>query len=386
MKTRTFSRLFAAVVLTVASLLTINAPSAYAATNTWTGAANDGQWDTAGNWTGGVPNDGDDLVFNNSSYGAGGVNANIPNFVANSITFINDGSTPINIQLSANITVTEGIAQAASVTSSVNTIASSSGSHTLTLGDAATVTATAGLSLGSSSDTINLNGKSLTFVTDSGYSGNNTVTVRAVITGSGTVTYNSSKTNYVIYGANTYSGTTNVTSSRLPVGPVNNNNAFGSSTINVSNGAGIIFRYSSNKTISNTINVAGGSNLSTSLTFTNTGSTARTFTIPHVLLNGNTRFQNTASPVSLLTIDLSGIAVRGHCVEYVSNTTSGLHSGKAAGFVNAPTSCTADTNVNAPDTGLASTTSHALPVLIVSSIAAIVLLVLARRIKLTANK
>jgi len=386
MKIRILTRLFAAIVLASASLLTLSAPRAYAATNTWTGSANDGQWSTAGNWSAGVPNNGDDLVFNNSSYGLGGITDNIPGLNVNSITFTSDNATPANIDLAEDLTVNNAITQAPSVTSSVNTIASSSGAQVLTLGGNVTVTTTAGLSLGSANDGIDLNSNNLSFVTDNSFSGNNTVTVNASITGAGTVNYNSAKTDYKLYGENTYSGTTNVTASRLPVGNVDSTNAFGTSTVNVLSGAAIIFRQNASVTISNPIVVTGGASLNTSIVFGNTGAIARTITIPDISLLGNTRFQNTASPVSRLTINLAGIKANGHCIEYLSNATSNLHSGKVAGFNNAPASCTADANVGAPNTGIATVTGNPTITLLASVVAAGALLILARHVKLGSTK
>jgi len=382
MKIIKLSRLSAAIVLSLASILAINMPLAKAAgTNNWTGLANNGSWITSiGNWSGGIPSNGQDLKFNNASWGTTAISDDIPGLEVNSLTFSNNSNTPANISLADDLTVDTAITQDSTASTTVDTIAGPA--HTITLGGDVTVTVNGGLILGAAGDTIDLNGHTLTFVSDPSVT-SNSLQVLANITGSGSVVYNSAKTTYAIAGNNTYSGTTHVIASDGPVID-SGNSAFGSSAITVETGSSIKFDESANTTINNTITVTGSGTPVTSIQFANSGNTHITTTVPHIVLNGNTKFANITSPTSNLTVNLSGITINGHCLLYMNAANSDSQTPQAAGFTGGPTSCNAaaaTTKIGAPNTGLAAITARPLPVLMISAAAAMTLLIAARRVK-----
>lgn len=344
------------LLLSMTSLLAF-AQVAHAATVTWTGGGADGNWSTPGNWSGStVPANGDDVVIDNAANFANGSTNNIPSLSLASLTFTNNVSGGGGVSIDVDdLTITGPISQSISVTNTSNDIDGS-----LTLGGDVTVTSRTGIDIGISGDTITLGGHTLLF-TDSGGTTAHNVSIRSVITGSGTVTFNGTASFYILSGNNTYSGTTNLTNCNLMIGGDIDENAFGTSTINIGTGCGAEFNYSANTTISNPIVISGttGGSPVVSLRFLTTGS-GITFTVPNITLNGDTRFSNLDDQ---LTINLAGITANGHCVQYLGNGTTN------DGFTNGPAACLVDGDTDpdasapgTPDTG--STLSKSNPMIV----------------------
>jgi hypothetical protein len=344
------------------SLVTSSAPAfATGGTFTWTGTACTGgtpncNWSNTSNWQGGAAPlatdaPGDILIFNNAVIGAanGSPTDDITGLSVATISFINNGAAK-DIILSHPLTITSDITQAAGVTTT-DSLRNGSTGQAINLGGNVTVNATQGISLGSfgsSSDSVNLGGHSLTFNETSGQTTAGISAIYSVITGSGTVTYNSPYTNFQLYGNNTYSGTTNVIQSSLWVGSFTvNTNAFGSSTINVATGGAIEFQYNTNTTISNPIVItgvtSGVSNITSMDVTCDTGcSSATTVTIPNITLNGSTRF-GAGDPN--LSINLTGITSNGFCIEYLDGTTT------RSTFTGGPSGCLVAGAPGLPNTG-----------------------------------
>lgn len=315
--------------------------TALAATKTWTGGGVDGNWSTTANWQGGVaPVNGDSIVIDNSATFTNGSTDDIAALSLNTITFTNNAaSSPVAIFLGQNLTVTTAITQAVSDTTTEDQIADDGSARTITIGGTVTVTASpGGLSIGSSGDTLAIGSNSLTF-TDQGGNTADITAIDANMTGTGAaVVYNGAATDYQLSGANTYTGTTHVIATDLPIDNTNNNNAFGTSAITVETGGSVTFTFNSNTTISNAITVSGTTNGSpvVSLGF-GTATPSTTFTVPNITLNGSTRFSNQAATPGNLTVNLAGITANGNCIEYIGPASA--DNGPANGFTNGPAGC-----------------------------------------------
>ena len=317
--------------------------SASAATQTWSGNGADGNWSTVGNWVSGVaPVNGDDVVIDNSAKFTNGSKDDIALLTSiNSLKFINNSSSggPV-VSFGHNITITAGITQDATVTNTANAIQDNGSSVVITLGANAIITSGGGgLTLGTigQSDSLVM-GNNLTF-TDNGGTTANITAIYIPISGNGTVTFNGGSTDYQLHGANTYSGTTIVQATNLPIAADGTaaNDAFGTSAITIGNGGAIDFQYNGNATINNAITITGTANGSpvTSLGF---GSTANptTLTVPKITLNGSTRIANDNSS-GQLTVNLAGITSNGYCIEYLGG--SSYSDGPGNGFTNGPAGC-----------------------------------------------
>ena len=344
----------------VAGTLSFQLPAFAAGTATWIGTtcasgSQNCNWSDTGNWAGGtVPSAGSDVVFDNTVMNGHGspIDDITGGLAINSITFTNDvGPGALSVYLAAPLTVNSAITQASSVTQTSDALVNNTTSQILTLGGNVTVSRSKDLTLGSPSvgqpDTIALAGHTLTF-NDTASSASGVVSINAVISGSGTVTYNAALTNFQLSTAATYSGTTNVIASNLWVGNVANNNinVFGTSTINIATGGSVEFANNTNTTITNPIVIAGttGTSNVTSLNFScalSCGS-ATTITIPNITLSGNTRFGISDANT---TVNLAGITTNGHCIEYLNATSTNQ-------FTNGPGTCIISGNgPGLPNTG-----------------------------------
>lgn len=367
-------QLFVTVVLALTPLVAVITPgTAHAAgggTFTWTGGdASSGNWSVADNWAGDLapqPNDvGDTIIIDNSqNFSHQSIN-DVSNLGIANLEFTNNASsgTP-TIELDNSIAVTGAITQESSDTNTPDVITNDGAAITIAIGAPTTVTSTAGITFGQPGavDTIALGGN-LTFTDDGGSSANITA-IYDNITGSGTVEYDGGATNYQLYGDNTYSGSTQVTATNLPI-TTSNDNAFGSasSPITVGTGGSISIDYDNTTTLSNPITIAGTTSGSpvTSLDFETLG-TGVTISVPNITLNGETRFSNGGTS-STLTVNLAGITSNGYCIQYLGYG-GGTTDGPSNGFTNGPTGCVISSGGSGsgsgstaapktPDTGLA---------------------------------
>lgn len=346
-----------------------------AGTKTWIGTACNGvshdcAWSNATNWqSSSVPSGNDDVIFDNSVLNpAFSPTDDINGLAVNTLTFINAGSGANTITLGSgllggDLTVNNSISQAASSTTADFI------KGTLILGGSVVVTGNGNnLTIGSSTsgqanDILNLNGHSLTFQNVVVPGSTPKVTINDVISGAGVVTYNGPNTQFVVNGINTYSGTTNVTASSSWLGgDIINQQPFGTSSIVVGSAAGIKFLSSTNLTFTNSIQLDGGSatsSLPISIFFAKSGAGPVSFSFPNISLLGNVRLSNDSNT----TVDLTGITVNGHCVEYLTNGalvdtpyTGGPAICTTPVTPSTPTgsvSTTTTTKAKAPDTGIA---------------------------------
>lgn len=103
----------AALVLSVAGVLSLNAGQAFAATCTWTGASSD-SFNTAGNWSNcgsGVPQAGDNITFDITSLSANKtLTNNITSLSVATITFTGTNSNSYGFTITGNaLTITGGV-------------------------------------------------------------------------------------------------------------------------------------------------------------------------------------------------------------------------------------------------------------------------------------
>lgn len=384
------TKLASKIILLLCLMLFLPSPKVHAAgTKTWSNtdcsSGANCNWSDINNWIGGVvPGAGDDIVFDNSTL----VPANSPTndingLAVNSLSFINAGSGANTIVLGSglfggDLTVNTAISQATSATTADFI------KGTLKLGGNVTVTGNGNnLTLGSSTagvadDILQLNGHILNLADVVAPGTTPKLTINDIITNTGTVTYNGAHTQFVINGINTYSGTTNVTASSTWVGgDVVGQQPFGTSSITVSSTAKIRFNYATNVTISNLIQLTGGTataGLPVAIYFSVSGASAITYTIPNITLLGNVRLSND----SLASINLTGITTNGHCIEYL---TAGSLSNTP--YTGGPAICvtpvTAPVSLpKAPNTGVALISVRPLGVIISTIAAAAVLLVTVR--------
>jgi hypothetical protein len=302
-------------------------------------ATPDCNWSTASNWSTGVPTTGASIVFDTAVMEA--TNAGIPtndidNLSIGTIIFTGSGVSTY-IQLTKDLTVTSGITD--ETTSGVGMILGN-----IKLGADINISAVDSITIGqlSTANTLNLNGHKLSFIDVSGTT-DATIVVNSSITGAGSIVYNGSMGVDINGINNNYSGSTQILTGSVKSSANNNANLFGTSSVYIANGADVIFNYSVNTTVNNTITIQGvtsGSQV-TSLDFTSLESGV-TVTIPNIILNGSTRFYSQKS-VSNMTINLAGIKTNGNCIEYLggSDTTDGPSNG----FINGPVGCTLSESV-----------------------------------------
>ena len=223
MKTKRFSAISSALVLGLASFLSIIFPQiAHAAapyTCTWTGAGGNSNFSTAANWSGcnsaaPVASDGDNLVFDNTNLtSAQTLNNDITGLTVGTVTFQGTGTTYSFSITGDAITINTGIDDNASTVNTLNL--------DITLGGNVTVTDSStgsGLLIGTngSSDTLNTNGNTLTFT--GGLSGTCKVdNVYSSLSGSGSVTDGLSVPLNFQSATSNYTGAVNVSSGEMSV-------------------------------------------------------------------------------------------------------------------------------------------------------------------------
>lgn len=391
-------RITAAVALGLMTLLSINVPLAVAATqDTWTGAScstTNCNWSNASNWSAGAPISGYDLIFDNTTLGTYSPVDDINGLSVNSITFINNlGTAPVSLHMESPLVIVDGITQASSVTSNINTLVSTTGTMSMTLGADATFASTGGLYIGNAArgDSLALNSHTLTVA---GGAANSITSLGVNITGSGALIYNAPDSSIRLFGTNSYSGTTQVIASKTPVLEANATNGFGTSALTIQSAGSVSFNRPGSGTISNNITINGVSSgtLTDSLNVT-TPSNGITLALPNIVLVGGTRFTNNTISAGVLTINLAGITTSGACIEYggYGNNTS---SGAANGFINAPSGCalppviassiapeTNSVTPKTPATGFGFVQINPALVLIVTAASSGVLVMMARQIK-----
>lgn len=402
-----FRRYLAAIILIVAPLLSLAAPGvAHASgggTFTWSGGSGSGgDWSLPLNWLGGAapqPGDvGDTVIIDNSqNFGSTPVD-NISSLSLTSLEFENNssGNAPITIDLDDPLTITGSINQESSDTGTSDIITDNGSAETITIGGNVAVTSSAGgLTLGQSrADNLAItSGDSLSF--NDGGSANVLAIVDDItnVSGSGTVTYNGANTTYELSGDNTYVGTTNIEDTGSAGVEVLASDPFGTSTVDIANDGGYINFFSGISSLANTVNVTGSASTTPdpSIQFNDTMSSG-TFTLPAVVLDGNSQFVNDASPG--LSVNLTGITSNGYCLEYSgANGTATTETTNT--FTNGPTECGASSSSSgssssgstttaaptAPDTGLALVAAHPAETLVLTLAATTSILGIAFRLK-----
>lgn len=167
----------AALLLSVASLLSLNISQVFAATCTWTGATNN-NFNTAANWSGcgsGVPQNGDNLTFDVTGLSADTTLTNdIANLSAATVTFTGSGNNRYTIA-GNGLTITAGIVANTAALLDIN----------VTLGGSQTWSGTGGyiaIGLFEANKTLALGSNDLTI--------NSSLTLYGPLTGSGNITVN----------------------------------------------------------------------------------------------------------------------------------------------------------------------------------------------------
>ena len=261
MKLKRLSALGSALVLSISTLLSIGfAGTAFAAapyTCTWTGATNN-NFNTAGNWTGcnsaaPQPADNDNLVFSNTSLSA---EANLVNDITglqvNSITFSGTNSSYYGYAITGNsISISGGITQSANTFSTLDvSTLTLSGSQTFSLSNA-------GLTIGDStqatSSTLSIGSNTLTISDSTSCTG---LKIYSALTGSGTITDNTTTGVSLNTDSPSFSGAINVSSGYLSA---NSGQALGASsaTVSIASGASLFLGYTSNVTYAENLNLNG---------------------------------------------------------------------------------------------------------------------------------
>jgi len=182
------------------------------------GAAPNDNWNAAGNWDTGVPQNNDSLVFN-AAVGAGQITNNLSSRTFAQISFIGVGSS--FFVYGNPITLTSGISQSSS--GGANTV------HLdITLATNAQTFAVSGSGIGSAltiTGDINLNGENLTVnVIDAGTE----LTLSGVVSGTGNISRNGGNGGLRFSGssANTYNGITTIITGYIFAVKPNSNSHF----------------------------------------------------------------------------------------------------------------------------------------------------------------
>ena len=208
-KTKTF---LVALVLSICSFAVLGTQHAFAATKTWTGGGSDTNMTTAGNWSGGAPSAGDDLVFPANITNRTVVNDFTAATSFNSITFSGAATGASGYSISGNsITLVAGITH--SMTGDANHLYQNVG-IALILNGTQSFAATGDGKLGLGS-TINLATHPLTLNATTG-----SFELTGVVSGSGTITKTGAGVAYM-NGNNTYTGAVTVSAGTLQAAHVN---------------------------------------------------------------------------------------------------------------------------------------------------------------------
>ncbi|HET9721855.1 MAG TPA: hypothetical protein VFP32_02385, partial [Candidatus Saccharimonadales bacterium] len=251
MKIRRLLYLSSSIMVSLSSLLVINFGRAFAVANncTWTGASSN-NFNDATNWSScnsTVPQTGDNLVFDNTSLGADAtVNNDMTGLSAGSIVL--NGSGDFGFILTGNpLTVTGGISNSASSTSSLEL------DMALTLTGDQTITATPGggnfITFGdySSPSTLNIGTSNITI-------SQATVQANDAISGSGSIT---TSTPVALAGDNSgYSGDITINSGG-EILVMTSTSPFGSGAVTVNSGASLYFALPGDTTVANDITLSG---------------------------------------------------------------------------------------------------------------------------------
>lgn len=397
---KTHKLLTLALLVGVAGAFFASPDKAFAATRTWIGTdcpATNCNWSNTNNWQGGtVPVNGDDVVIV-ASFASPNSSESTLNDIANlSLASLSvsgyvqvDGSSVVVQNAPGNVTP---LTLTGDVTYTAPTAAAPAGwftarslslSHTaITLGDNSYFTQVKPDEI----DTYNLGGHALTFRRTLGDNGtaDSSTNFAPLITGSGTLNLEVPiESTLFMNGTNTYSGTTNITSADYVSTPLSSPGIamFGTSVVNLSGSARVLFKADGAQTISNQFNITPpsvtGTFLSNQLEFW-ANSAPVTYTVPNITLLGNARFGVNYAGGSVL-VNLAGINANGHCVQYGNNNLQTEY------FQNGPTACTvnvAEQITNAPDapnTGLQRLSSNPLAIAAVATLATVALIYLARK-------
>jgi len=240
-----FASFSAALLVSISSLFILAVPHAFAISKTWTGGGGDTNMDTAGNWTGGAPSAGDDLIFPANITNKTVVNNYTAGTSFNSITFSGTATQASNYALSGNaLTVVAGVTNSMTGSFSTGAIVTAP----ITLGGAQTINAgTTYISF----DDLNVG----TFATVS----NGDVYINGTLTGSGniTVTGTTSTTLGLAGNNSTYSGSLIVSSGNLEADTITSLGSTSSGTTVASGGRLTFCNMTSDKTTAEPISLAG---------------------------------------------------------------------------------------------------------------------------------
>ena len=273
----------------VLALLALNVISpanpARATTYTWGGGGADGNWSTAGNWSGGkapTSSTTTDLQFAGNQQLT--VNAQA-NYTLRSLTF-NSGAGAFTLG-GGTLTLSTGITQNSANTERIN--------NAITLSGAQTWTVNAGsLNLGSTA-TINGGTRLLTVNTANGAS----ATFNGVLSGSGGLTKSGAGT-LTLTANETSSGTTTISAGTLQIG--NGGTSGGLGTAGVSDNGTLAFNRSDDITVANVISGTGGLTLLGGDTLTLTA--ADTFTGTTTISAGTLQIGNGGTSGSLASASI----------------------------------------------------------------------------------
>jgi len=328
-----------------------NSPEAFAATRTWDGGGGDSNWNTAQNWdTDTAPVNGDSVIFSLSNNAYATTN-NISNLSLSGITV---QGTPNGM---TSITSTTPL----TLTGNVNNNETSGSNFTLfgslVLGSNVIIKNTEISSRvgNEATDTLNLNGNTLTVTTATPYTGS-THGIDISIVGNGVfnIDVRNSVSLYIassIYApnGNTYTGTTNIMSGLVTSNGGNSNTMFGTSLINVYPTSTLSVETNNINpfTFNNQINimqavVIDNSYLEDQL-YVWGDVPNQVINIPNITLNGNARFSANDTGAAGMTINLAGITANNYCVQYGNED-----NWQASWFLNGPPACVITNTASVP--------------------------------------
>lgn len=339
--------------------------NAFAATVTWVGtscanapATGDCNWSTTANWQGGVvPQNGDSVVINADAANPMSTqslpSADIPGLTIADLTVSSyttsapiggiastsvGGSSQANkLIITGNITLVAPTASAPSGYYAATTLVLDNAD--LTPNKNVTYTNIA-QSSGVDTTTLTLGGHTVSFAVDGAQANSSTYSIRAFITGNGTVNINLpiTQTLFLENESNNFTGTLNLNSLDYLTSINDLTKSIGAAAINVSSSARILFdaNVAGPVTIDNPITVqppsVTGTFLTNQLEFWSTG-TGNSFTVPNITLLGNARFGTNTPTGGPVTVNIAGITTNGHCVQY------GYMNLDASNFAGGPAAC-----------------------------------------------
>lgn len=408
MKKLRMAKIVGATLALAAAICISGNSNAQAQTITWVGSKDSTDWSTATNWnTGTVPTKDDDVILDNTKV----YNYSTDDTAYASIDMAGDvevGSITVSGSGLASITAKDQDSTLTVYGDVISNVADKTlqfhgdtyNDYTLTVKLGANA-AFSGVAFATNNTILDLNGATLSIDGDF-YMNASDLKDTSKITGKGVInvtagTYGDDTTEVVSLGVNNdYTGTTNVSGGVMAYGL----SSFGTSEVNVNGGTVSFALYSTygddldGKSIANKININGlQANGYSNLQFDGKASdytdasTFQTVKVPNITLLTDAKFS-----ASTVKVDVDGIVDNGHCITYSS-------SDKAALFLNAPTQCDYNTDVNSssstgssdngssypgvPSTGLAKLAS---PLVALAAGIAAVVAVLAIRKRKTVNK